>query len=121
MIEQPETKIVGHNRVMLCEDYTQAGITVPRGFIYDGASIPRFCWSLIGLGRFGDILGAATVHDWLYVHSGYVVEGYYPKSKADRIFYDLMLLSDISKLQSKLAYWAVCLFGRYERVQAAMV
>ena len=121
MIEQPHVCIVAKCKAQLLDDYTQAGITVPAGFIYDGASIPRPCWSLIGLSPFGRILGAATVHDWLYVRSGNVAEGYYPKTQADIIFYNLMRQSDISWHQAKLAYWAVCVFGRYRLVTAAAV
>lgn len=121
MIDQPKTRIVGRRKVLLVEDYTQAGITVPQGFVYDGASIPRLAWSLIGLSPFCEILGAATVHDWLYVNSGRVDEGYYPKLEADRIFYDLMRQSGISLLQAKLAYWAVYVFGRYHGVEQAVV
>jgi len=114
MIRQPITQIVGKRRAILLQPYHQAGITVPEGFVYDGASIPSVFWSVIRLSPFGRILGAATIHDWLYANAGRIEEGYYSKSKADIIFYNLMRESDISWIQCKLAHWAVSLFGRYK-------
>jgi hypothetical protein len=60
---------VGKHRFVLCEELTYptlgfGTITVPKGFISDGASIP---WALTWLfPRFGPSLNAAIVHDWLY-------------------------------------------------------
>lgn len=42
-------------------------IEVPKGFIFDGATIPRLAWTLIGVTPYdNDIIHAAVVHDWLY-------------------------------------------------------
>ena len=42
-------------------------IEVPAGFIFDGASIPRAAWTLLGVTPFdGRIIHAAVIHDWLY-------------------------------------------------------
>ena len=39
-------------------------ITVPAGFRFDAASIPKFAWPLVGCPV--DSIEAAAVHDWLY-------------------------------------------------------
>jgi hypothetical protein len=45
-------------------------ITVPAGYINDGASVPRLLWSIVrpdGLIRAG-----ALIHDWLCAHAGHI-------------------------------------------------
>lgn len=39
-------------------------ITVPRGFITDGVSSPKFAWPIVG--PFGTAFPAAIVHDWCF-------------------------------------------------------
>ena len=41
-------------------------ITVPYGFYYDMATIPKLLWSLIR--PFNDALLATLIHDYLYIH-----------------------------------------------------
>ena len=41
-------------------------VKVPIGFISDGASIPRFAWSIIGSPWGGKYTEAAIIHDYLY-------------------------------------------------------
>ena len=48
-------------------------ITVPYGFISDGASIPKFVWSIVGSPWTGRYVQAAVVHDVLYHNIGYFV------------------------------------------------
>lgn len=43
---------------------------VPFGYLYDGASVPRVFWSLIGLWPDGLIRAAALAHDVLYRAAG---------------------------------------------------
>ncbi len=55
----------------LIEDYTYERlaftIRVPKGFVYDGASIPRVFWRFIGPPQAGKYAHASLLHDWLYV------------------------------------------------------
>ncbi len=39
-------------------------ITVPKGFITDGVSAPKFAWPIVG--PFGSAFTAALVHDWCF-------------------------------------------------------
>ena len=54
------------------DDYTYEHgsfrITVRKDFVFDGASIPRIFWSLIGAPQAGKHAHASLIHDWLYVH-----------------------------------------------------
>lgn len=45
-------------------------IIVPAGYRYDGASVPRFIWSISGVLPDGLHRGATLVHDWIYFHKG---------------------------------------------------
>ncbi len=43
---------------------------IPKGFIWDGSSIPSIFWWLMNPTSLG--LGASAVHDWLYEHGGHI-------------------------------------------------
>ena len=53
------------------DDYTyergSLRITVRKDFVFDGASIPRIFWSLIGAPQAGKHAHASLLHDWIYV------------------------------------------------------
>lgn len=53
---------VGDGRWILMEDYYE----VPRGFITDGASIPRALWRVLGAPIAADTVGAVIRHDYAY-------------------------------------------------------
>ena len=78
-------------------------ITVPAGFMFDFASIPRIFWSVIGspTGPYGP---AAVIHDFLCVKKPY------PYPEIDYIFYEAMKNLDVPYLKRTVMYYAVCLF-----------
>lgn len=39
---------------------------IPEGFVFDGASIPRIFWSLIGYPLEDDFRVSSLIHDWCY-------------------------------------------------------
>jgi len=86
---------------------TKAGIiiNVPKGFVTDGASIPRACWSIIGSPFTGKYKRAAMVHDWLY-HELTTTRIY-----ADRIFLEIMQERKVSLWKRLSMYRAVRTFG----------
>lgn len=60
--------------------YNGKSYIVPKGFISDGASIPKIFWSLIAPCIDGRSIRAAVIHDWLY-HTGIL-----SRADADKIF-----------------------------------
>lgn len=50
-------------------------IVIPAGFVFDGASIPRITWTLLGLTPHGDMDGPALPHDYIYHHQGKLPQG----------------------------------------------
>jgi len=76
-------------------------VDIPEGFIFDGASVPRFLWSIIGSPYLPQYIGAGLVHDYLY-RTGIV-----SRKKADQIFYDLLRDNKVSKFYARKMYWGV--------------
>lgn len=104
-------------------------ITIPAGYIYNGASIPRFLWSIFGVSPFGAMDTPSLVHDYIYEHKGKVgaaLEKYdvdlgrfVPANKrltrrdADYIFLWVMQDSGFFKQwRIEAAYKAVALLGQ---------
>lgn len=79
-------------------------IKVPKGFITDGASIPKIFWSFIG-GQWGKYGYAAVLHDFLY-HTKI-----YTRKKSDQIFLEAMGVLGVPKWKRLLMYFAVRLAG----------
>lgn len=90
----------------LAEDFEivtkQGTFIIPKGFITDLASTPRFLWSI--LPPFGRYSVAALVHDYLYRIG-------YDKKLADKVFYELMIKHGTYKWKAKVMYYGVKLFG----------
>lgn len=80
-------------------------IWIPKGFRWNGASIPWYLWSIIG-GRFEpDRLLATARHDWLYLfHS---VE----RKHADALFHRDLKAADLAAWKRIAMYQAVRAFG----------
>jgi hypothetical protein len=81
-------------------------ITIKKGFIYDGASIPKFAWSLIGSPFTGLYLEAATVHDAIYYSSWE-----HGRKLADEVFLFIMLQVGVPSITAKTMFNAVRLGG----------
>jgi hypothetical protein len=121
-MKQPKFKVDGKNTLVLLEDYTATftpkgvdygiRITVPEGFISDGASVPRFAWTISGIRPVGLISAAALVHDWLYVKGGVAGPFRLTKKEADYLFYTMCKKAGMNKFKCKMAYWAVRMFGK---------
>lgn len=77
---------------------------VPPGFHWDGTSIPRALWSVLG-GPFNPKYEiAGLIHDYLYrldVHDDL------PRQIADEIFYDILRLEGVSWFRAQEMYWGV--------------
>jgi len=58
------------NHYKLLEDLTFSfhgmEVTVPKGYLTDGASIPRFAWYFVGSPFEPRHMLGAIIHDWLY-------------------------------------------------------
>ncbi len=93
---------------MLMEDYILGYITVPKGFIFDGASIPKMAQYIIGSNIDPRFLVAALVHDWLYNK-----ECKLPLSRdeADALFMYILIEEGTDETLAYTMHWAVSTFG----------
>jgi hypothetical protein len=79
------------------------GIIVPRGFVTDFASVPRFFWRLFPpTGTYGK---AAVIHDYLYQFNGVTRE------QADHIFLEAMEELGVAWVTRHILFLAVRLGG----------
>lgn len=97
------------------EDYTYKSgaysITVPKGFVYDRASIPRVFWVLIDKDSLSNV--APLFHDLLYRNGGVLptnqVSPYrkFSRKETDDLFLELMTKCGVNKWRREAAYQAV--------------
>lgn len=80
-------------------------VTVPTGFLTDGASIPRVFWSV--LEPFGPWFPAAIIHDFLYTQGNRA----YTRLEADVIFKEAMFNLHLDWPRREMIYRAVRAFG----------
>lgn len=83
------------------EDYT---LTVEKGYCWDGATIPRFLWSLIGSKTDNSFLIPSCIHDILCNNHDLVCGD---RNLSSRVFKALLLASGVSKFKAQTMYLAV--------------
>ncbi|MCW1921331.1 DUF1353 domain-containing protein [Luteolibacter arcticus] len=84
---------------------SRGAITVPAGFVTDGASIPRVFWSV--LAQFGPWFGAAIIHDWLYSE----LNLRFTRLQSDDLFKEAMFNAGLDWPRREMIYRAVRWFG----------
>lgn len=96
----------------LKEDYrvsTSKGvITIPKGTLTDGASVPRVFWNIFD--PFGKYFPAALLHDYLYK----IVAGdkyNFTRKEIDLLFKEAMFNCGVDWMTRETVYRAVRLFG----------
>lgn len=110
---------------VLQEDFTMylgkyghhVNVIVRKGFRHDGASVPRWFWSLTGLTRDGMHRAAALIHDYLYTIRGklntYDGHPYTMNRKdVDKLFKAMLKDYGIANHRVWIAYRGVRLFGQ---------
>ena len=80
-------------------------IVVPEKFVTDGASIPKFAFSLVGGRWTGKYVRGAVIHDYLY-YSQFIL-----RKTADKIFLEAMKYSGVNFVKRRIMYLAVRLAG----------
>lgn len=79
-------------------------ITIPKGYETDFASIPA--WATWIIPKFGRHNGGALLHDFAYSN---LLE--LPRSTADNIFYDALIVSQMPHWKAHIMYCAVRIGG----------
>jgi Protein of unknown function (DUF1353) len=79
----------------------------PAGSQVDGASIPRYLWSIMGGPFEGKYRNASVLHDVAYGQRKR------PWWDCDRMFYNAMRCSGVSAVEAKTMYYALYRFGNH--------
>ncbi len=82
-------------------------IVVPARFESDGASIPRFAYSIIGGRWTGKYVRGAIIHDWLYFSQSY------SRKEADKIFLEAMKVLGVSLWKRRIMFLMVSTFAGF--------
>lgn len=92
-------------------------ITVPAGFVVDGATIPAVLWPLIGSPLSGDYRRASVIHDWETYHKKRNAD--YPQSylHISRRFYYAMRCDGVGWFRANAMYLAVLAYNLFHRYQ----
>ncbi len=78
---------------------------VPEKTEINGASIPKYLWSVVGSPFTGLYRDASVVHDF------FCETRVRPAKQVHRVFYDAMITSGVSKSKANVMYYAVIQFG----------
>jgi len=98
-------------KVKLC-DYTknrEYDFTIPKGYCYDGASIPKIFWRVIGANTDNRFLIAAIVHDVLCENHSYVAND---RCFSTEVFNALLEASEVGKfkrflMKKSVGFWQI--------------
>jgi len=97
-LDAPHIHPVSNETYQLDHDYraTAGGywFLIRKGFVTDGASIPRMLWRIVGHPFMGKVLPAALVHDGLYQTEAL------PRAECDAIFRELLLANGVNKVKA---------------------
>lgn len=91
--------------VVNCNRDKHIEITIPEGFEWDGASIPRLFWSVVGSPYSPKFITASLVHDYL-IHIDW--DG----ASRDQTFYQILLGSGVSYSKSYLMWKSVVYYRK---------
>ena len=86
------------------------GFTIKRGYCFDGASIPRFFWRVIGSNTDNTFLIAALVHDILCENHNYVN---YDREFSTIVFNALLEAAEVPSLRRFVMKHSVDLYQRF--------
>ena len=104
-----DLEIVNEDVFILSKDKTVESlgysVIVKKGFDFDGASIPKWLWSIYGSPLNGNYVVASLIHDGLYASQKV------SKEISDKIFLDVMKQSNVGYIKRTSMYLAVKLFG----------
>ncbi len=92
-------------------------VMIPKGYRFDGASIPRLLWSVIGSPFEPDLMVAACVHDWYCEHTA---DSYQSRVIGDAVFFFLLTEAGVAHWRRVLMYLGVRLasfwfHGRFQK------
>ena len=99
---------IDKDKFRVYKELSYQGIYIPKGFVTNGANIPRLFWSFFPPNS-PEYLSAVVIHD--YMCANVATYGY---EKADRYFFDAMLEIGVPKWKAKLFYFWVKWYHKFK-------
>lgn len=100
---------IAKDKFRVYQDYRYQGICVPKGFVTNGANIPRVFWSLFPPNS-PEYLSAVVLHDYMCSKIGV-----FTYEEADRYFYNAMIDIGVPKWKAKLFYISCRIYHRFKK------
>ena len=101
--------VIGHQAYEVTKplvwEYSELVIQVNPGFDFDGASVPRALWSVVGSPMTDGYQRAACLHDALYASE------YFDRDVCDKLFLEAMESEGVGYFKRYAMYYAVRAFG----------
>ena len=91
------------------ENYFYKGVCVPKGFITNGADIPRVLWSIFPPNS-PEYLSAVVLHDYMCAK-----RDVFTYKEADEMFYRAMMDIGVAKWKAKLFYKSWRIYHRFKK------
>ena len=124
MLKEAKIKYIGPREAELLEDYkivlhvlTKSGghdyisLIIPKGFRFDGATVPPVIDKIIGIDRWGRHLPAALIHDYIYVNEGRIGGRIFTRKFADKLLRQHLKEYKYKPYQYNLAYYYCRVLG----------
>ena len=90
--------------------FKQYNFNIRENYCFDGATIPRFFWRVIGSNAGNECLIAALVHDVLCENHQYTDND---RELSSKVFRALLVASGVSKFKAQIMYLAVDNFQKF--------
>ena len=90
--------------------FKQYDFCIKEGYCYDGASIPRMFWRLVGSNTAAEFLIPSLIHDVLCENHKYIDND---RELSSRVFRALLIASGVSELKANIMFESVNLFQRF--------
>jgi hypothetical protein len=92
--------------------YDDIDVIIPRGFEWDGATIPRIAWSIIGYHSMGKMAEPSLIHDYIYVFKGLIPgQRKISRKECDKLFREHLIAVGVPKRAANRIYRIVRIFG----------
>lgn len=101
---------IGKDKFRVYKDFSYLGVCVPKGYVTNGADIPRIFWSIFPPNS-PEYMSAIVIHD--YLCDQYPEVSY---KEADKKFYEAMIEIGVSKWKAKTFYFYCNFFHQIKEV-----
>lgn len=97
-------------QVVITYQGKQYNFSIPKGYRWDGATIGKFFWRIIGSNTQPEFLIASCIHDVLCENHNYINSN---RKLSSLIFKALLLQAGVCKFKANIMYIAVDTFQRF--------